>query len=78
MFHVYAIRSLSRNYVYVGLTSNLARRLNQHNSGHNKTTRAYAPFRLIHSESFPSRPQAREREIQLKSGLGKEFLRSLE
>jgi putative endonuclease len=78
MFHVYAIRSVSRNYVYVGLTANLARRLNQHNSGHNKTTRAYAPFRLIHSESFLTRVEARHREMQLKSGQGKQFLHSLD
>ncbi|HSI68873.1 MAG TPA: GIY-YIG nuclease family protein [Gillisia sp.] len=36
MFIVYAISSLSRNYIYVGLTDNLDRRLNQHNTGKNK------------------------------------------
>lgn len=77
MFFVYAIKSLSRNYIYVGLTADLERRLHEHNSGKNKTTRPYRPFVLIHSESFPTRLLAREREKYLKSGVGKEFLRSL-
>jgi putative endonuclease len=77
MFYVYAIRSASRNYIYVGLTDDLERRLHQHNSGLNRTTRPYAPFTLIWSESFPTRQQARQREKYLKSGVGKEFLKSL-
>ncbi|WP_366518035.1 GIY-YIG nuclease family protein, partial [uncultured Flavobacterium sp.] len=37
MFFVYAISSLERNYIYVGLTDNLERRFFEHNSGRNKT-----------------------------------------
>lgn len=77
MFFVYAIKSINRNYIYVGLTNNLERRLNEHNSGYNKTTKPYAPFQLIHHESFSSRPEARKREKKLKAGSGKKFLRSL-
>ncbi|MEQ9468858.1 MAG: GIY-YIG nuclease family protein [Ekhidna sp.] len=77
MFYVYAIRSDSRNYIYVGLTDNLERRLSEHNGGKNKTTRPYRPFVLIHSEMFETRFKAREREKYLKSGIGKDFLRSL-
>jgi putative endonuclease len=77
MFFVYAIRSLNRNYLYVGLTDHIDRRIDQHNSGSNKTTKAYAPFRIIHVEAFPTRPEARKREIYLKSGIGKEFLKSI-
>jgi putative endonuclease len=74
---VYAIKSLTRNYIYVGLTDNLERRLHQHNSGLNKTTKAYRPFELIYKELLKSRPEAREREKYLKSGFCKEFLKSL-
>ena len=77
MYFVYAIYSESRNYLYVGLSDNVERRLKEHNSGKNRTTRAYRPFRLIHMESFNSRSEARAREIILKSGYGKEFLKSL-
>ena len=77
MYFVYAIYSDSRNYLYVGLSDNVERRLREHNSGKNRTTRPYRPFRLIHMESFNSRSEARAREIILKSGQGKEFLKSL-
>ena len=77
MFYVYAIKSIHRNYIYVGLTDNLVRRFDQHQKGLNKTTAPYRPFELIYKEVFPTRPEARKREIYLKSGIGKEFLKKL-
>lgn len=76
-YTVYAIKSLHRNYIYVGLTSNLNERLRRHNQGLEKTTKPYAPFVLIYSEEAVDRPSARIREKYLKSGIGKQFLRSL-
>ena len=74
---VYAIRSSSRNYVYVGMTNDLERRLKEHNNGENRSTKAYKPFTLIYSEEFPDRVSARIKERYLKSGVGKEFLKTL-
>ncbi len=61
----------------MGLTHNLEDRLNRHNKGWEKTTRAYAPFKLIYSEDCDDRKSARQREKFLKSGIGKEFLNNL-
>ena len=47
MYYVYAISSKTRKYIYVGITNNLSRRIDEHNRGYNKTTRAYRPFKLI-------------------------------
>ena len=77
MFFVYAIKSTVRNYIYVGMTNNLDRRLAEHNNGENKSTKAYKPFILIYSETFKTRIEAREKEKYLKSGIGKEYLKSL-
>jgi putative endonuclease len=77
MYFVYAIKSRSRNYLYVGLTNNLVRRLGEHNKGQNKTTKTYAPFELVLVEEFGTRPEARKREKFLKSGSGKEFLKKM-
>jgi putative endonuclease len=77
MYKVYAIKSKNRNYIYVGLTTNLEERLNRHNSGKNRTTSAYSPFDLIYSEECFDRKSARVKEKYLKSGVGKEFLKSL-
>jgi len=77
MFYVYAISSNSRKYIYIGFTNNLDRRIDEHNKGYNKTTRAYRPFKLILCEEFTTRTAAREREKYLKSGFGKEFLKKM-
>lgn len=77
MFTVYAIQSLSKNYLYVGLTNNLEERLKRHNTGTNKTTAPYRPFKLVYTESCIERVEARKREKYLKSGAGKEFLKKI-
>ncbi|MFD2517537.1 GIY-YIG nuclease family protein [Salinimicrobium flavum] len=77
MFYVYAISSFEKNYIYVGFTSNLDRRFEQHNSGKEKTTRNYRPFEIIFSEICSSRTEARTREKYWKSGIGKEKLKDL-
>jgi putative endonuclease len=77
MFYVYAIKSISRNYIYVGMTNNLERRMKEHNGGENRTTKPYRPFVQILTEEFNSREEARKREKYLKSGIGKEYLKTL-
>jgi putative endonuclease len=66
-----------KNYIYVGLTTKLNDRFKRHNSGYEKTTRSYKPFELIFTEKHNLRQDARKREKYLKSGIGKEFLKSL-
>ena len=76
MYYVYAIASSVRNYIYVGLTDNIERRIGQHNKGYNKTTKPYRPFVLIYHEVCSTRKEARAREKYFKSGIGKEFLKT--
>ncbi len=76
-YYVYAISSQVKNYIYVGLTNNLRRRFSDHNLGYNKTTKPYKPFTLFYTKAFNSRIYARKHEKYLKSGVGKEFLKSL-
>ena len=75
MYTVYAIASIERNYIYVGITADLKARINRHNRGYEKTTKPYVPFKLIFTEQCPDRPTARKREKYWKSGSGKEKLR---
>ena len=78
MFYIYALSSLSRNYIYVGMTKDLDARIKRHNDGREKTTRAYRPFELIFSEALSvERIEARKREKYWKSGIGKEKLRQI-
>ncbi len=77
MYYVYAIKSVDKNYIYVGLTNNPNRRIAEHNRNKEKTTSFYSPFKTVLIENFDTRMKAREREKYLKSGTGKEYLKSL-
>ena len=77
MIFVYALSSVVKNYIYVGMTNDLGRRISEHNKGANRSTKAYKPFILIHKEEFPTRKEARKKEKYLKSGIGKEYLKLL-
>ena len=74
---IYAISSIHHNYIYVGMTSDLHRRISDHNKGYEKTTRAYAPFSVIYTEECADRKEARRREKYWKGGSGKEKLKAL-
>jgi len=52
MYFVYVLKSLSRKYIYVGLTNNLERRVKQHYDGKEKTTKPYRPYNLIKTENL--------------------------
>jgi putative endonuclease len=74
---IYVLRSLRNGWLYVGMTRDIARRLGEHNRGHNRSTKGKGPFELLHSEAFASRAEARERERQLKSGAGREWIKAV-
>jgi len=77
MYYIYVLNSKTKKYIYVGLTNNLKRRIHQHQTGREKTTRPYRPFEVLKVETFSDRIQARQREKYLKSGIGKEYLKKL-
>ena len=77
MYTVYALKSISKNYIYVGQTIKLKNRLDRHNKGWEKTTKPYRPFDLIYYEEVENRIIARQREKFLKSSSGKRFLRKI-
>ncbi|MBG0782378.1 MAG: GIY-YIG nuclease family protein [Bacteroidales bacterium] len=76
MYTVYVIRSSTRDWYYVGQSNNLPRRLEQHNRGYNRSTKAYRPFELVFTEEFATRDHARKREKELKSTMGKRYIRN--
>ena len=78
MFTVYVLRSEKTGRRYIGCTENLDRRLIEHHSGQTKSTRGRGPWRLVHSETLPTRAEAIVRERALKSGQGRVWLDQLE
>ena len=76
MYFVYVIRSCVDGRLYKGMTHDVGLRLRAHNSGKVRSTKAYRPWELVYQESFSTKREAREREIFLKSGQGREYLKA--
>ena len=76
MYYVYILFSRKDFGLYIGYTTNLKRRLAEHQSGTSKSTKYRTPVRLIHYEAFEESADARAREKYLKSGYGRDQLRS--
>ena len=75
MYNVYAIVSNKDKRIYIGIVKDVEARLKEHNKGKTKSTKYYRPWTLFYSESAESRLLARQREKELKSGVGREFLK---
>lgn len=74
MKYVYLIRSLeSPNQTYVGLTSDVKKRLAAHNAGQSPHTSKYKPWQLVAFVGFLDELKATEFEKYLKSGSGRAF-----
>ena len=76
MFFVYVIKSVKDGRLYKGFTTDLERRLSDHNSGKNKSTAPYKPWEIAYYEKVTNREEARKREKYFKSGIGREFLKN--
>lgn len=70
MYFVYILKSLKDGNYYTGLTQNLEKRLDNHNSGRTQSTRNRKPFKLIYFEKHDNLKEARSREKFLKSYKG--------
>ncbi len=66
-YWVYILASRKHGTLYIGCTSDLSRRIEQHRSGAVRSfTKRHGVFRLVHAESFATLVEARERERRLK------------
>lgn len=75
MYYVYFLKSKNTDWFYTGYTSNLKKRLADHNTGHSSATKPYLPFDLIFYEAYRSRSDAKRREKYLKTNQGKRVLK---
>ncbi len=74
--YVYLLRSVNNpEKVYVGFTTDIDRRLNEHNSGSQIYSRRYAPWELLTYITFNERSLATSFEKYLKTSSGKAFLK---
>ncbi|MAT56385.1 MAG: hypothetical protein CMF23_00275 [Ignavibacteriae bacterium] len=66
-YFVYILTSLKDSKRYIGMTSDLNKRLKEHNSGKVKSTKNRRPLELIYTEEFISKKEASNRETFFKS-----------
>jgi len=72
MHYVYIIKSKKNGAIYTGITKNVVKRIEEHNSGKNLSTKRYIPWVCIYIEGYFSEDDAVRREMNLKY-LGKAY-----
>ncbi|TAK96239.1 GIY-YIG nuclease family protein [Patescibacteria group bacterium] len=75
MFYVYIIESLGTGNLYFGFTSNLKKRIVEHNAGLSSSTKRYAPWKLIYYEACVDKKDAVRREGYLKTSGGRRMIK---
>ncbi len=75
MYYVYVLQSSHDGHLYIGYSTNIQKRLLQHNSGKVISTRKRRPFRLVYYEAYANKKDATQREYHIKTGQQREFLK---
>ena len=72
MYYVY-IAQCADDTLYTGIATDLARRIEEHNSSEKgaKYTRVRRPVSLVYSEEFPDRSLASKREYEIKKKMSR-------
>ncbi|MDP3935031.1 MAG: GIY-YIG nuclease family protein [Candidatus Giovannonibacteria bacterium] len=76
MFYTYVLQSIKNGRWYTGYTNDLRKRFNQHNENKSRYTNKRGPYKLIYYEACLNEEDARSRELYLKTGMGKRYLKN--
>ena len=79
MFYTYILKCLdyktNKSILYIGSTNDLKKRLILHKSKNTKTTKNFDKIELIYYEASLNKTDARKRELQLKTGFGRGYIK---
>ena len=75
MYVTYIIESERLGIWYYGHSSEVERRLDEHNAGRNKSTKNKGPWRLIFLRQFETKADANRFELELKRLKNKEYIK---
>ena len=76
MWYIYVLKSKKDDNWYTGYTNDLKKRFEMHNKGLVFASRKRRPFELIYYEASLHEDDAKARELYLKSGMGKRFVKN--
>ena len=77
MYYTYILISKSGKRTYTGSTSNLQRRIIEHNRVRVKSSKHFRPYDLLQVEEFNTQKEAKEKELFYKSTIGRRKLRQI-
>ena len=77
MYYVYILLSEAKTRTYAGVAEDVHERLAVHNAGRVKSSSPYRPYKLIHTESFETLSEARQKEKFYKSTTGRRRLKEM-
>jgi len=77
MYFTYIIKSTVDGSFYTGQCKNLSERLQRHNNGGTKSTKAKAPWQLVYYETFNTRSEACRRELEIKKKKSRLYIDNL-
>lgn len=75
-YYVYILQSENDHEFYTGCTSDIKKRLEEHNSGEVSTTKSRRPLKLVYWEGCLNQQDAANREKYLKTAWGKRYMKS--
>jgi len=75
MYFVYVLYSEKDGGLYIGYTTDISRRVSEHNNGDTFSTSYRRPLMLAYYEAYFCKEDALGRERFLKSGAGRMFLK---
>lgn len=75
-YFVYILLSKKDGKFYTGYTSDLNKRIIEHNSGKVNSTKTRIPFELVYYESCLNQADALHREKYLKTTYGKRYIKT--
>ena len=76
MWYTYILYCKIRKVFYIGFTSDLKRRMQEHLSGSNHTTKRMQDIELVYYEACRNEADARAREKSLKTGFGRGYIKN--
>jgi putative endonuclease len=74
---IYVLQSSTNNKFYIGSSrdKNPDSRLKAHNSGKTRSTKSGKPWKVVYFENYPDYTSARKRELFLKTGVGRKWIK---
>jgi len=77
MHGVYILRSKKGGSIYTGYSSNIKRRIEEHQKGKVSATKDKRPLELIYCELYKNKIDAMHREKFFKSGWGRNYIKRI-